>query len=271
MKKTVLITGASSGIGRETAKYFQQKGWNVSASMRKPEDEKELNKLENVIIPKLDVTDPESIKNAIEKTIGAFGKIDVLVNNAGYSLVGVFEASSIVQIEKQFSVNVFGVMNVIREILPYFRNSNNGTIINISSIGGKMTFPLFSVYHATKFAIHGFSESLKEELLQFNIKVKVIEPGGVKTEFYGRSMDIINSKKLKVYDSYEKKTFKIIKKFGDNGKLPIITAKIIFKAANDNSSKFHYPSGNDAKALLALRKILPFRAFTMLTRLAYRE
>ncbi|GAG77581.1 unnamed protein product, partial [marine sediment metagenome] len=160
MSKTVLITGASTGIGRETAKYFQEKGWNVAATMRSPEKEEELTKLHNVICPKLDVTDEKSIVLAFEKTFKEFGNIDVIVNNAGYSLTGVFEAATTAQLQHQYDVNVFGVMNVVRAILPYFRERKSGSIVNVSSVGGKMTLPLYSMYQSTKWTVSGFSEAL---------------------------------------------------------------------------------------------------------------
>ena len=121
MQKTVFITGCSSGIGKATTKYFAAKGWNVAATMRNPSKETELNNLSNVKLFAVDVTDSESIKKAITDTLEAFGNIDVIVNNAGYGTVGVFEAAEKQQIQRQFDTNVFGVMNVIREILPYFR------------------------------------------------------------------------------------------------------------------------------------------------------
>ena len=126
MQKTVFITGSSSGIGKASVKYFAQKGWNVAATMRDPSKEKELNTLENVKLFTLDVTNSESIQKAIADAIECFGGIDVIVNNAGYGGVGIFEAAQKEQIQRQFDTNVFGVMNVIREILPYFRKRKEG-------------------------------------------------------------------------------------------------------------------------------------------------
>jgi NADP-dependent 3-hydroxy acid dehydrogenase YdfG len=266
MNKTVLITGASTGIGRETALYFQKNGWNVSATMRNPENLNIFNGLQNLICLKLDVTDLESIKSAVGKTIDHFKGLDVIVNNAGYSLMGPFEASTNQQIERQFNVNVFGVMNVIKEILPYFRNRKEGIIINVSSIGGKLTFPLFSAYQGTKFAIHGFSEGLQHELLQFNIKVKIIEPGVVKTDFYHRSMELVKNENVKVYDKYAEKIMESMVKTEKRGSMPIKTAKVIYKAATDNRWKMHYSSGSDAKMLLFLRWLLPTGIFNKILR-----
>ncbi|MCJ7802295.1 MAG: SDR family oxidoreductase [Candidatus Marinimicrobia bacterium] len=261
MSKTVLITGASTGIGRETARFFQHQGWNVAATMRSPNNEKELTKLQNVIAPKLDVTDENSIALAISTTIDKFGAIDVIVNNAGYSLTGIFEAATTKQLQHQYSVNVFGVMNVVRSILPHFRGKNDGTIINVSFVGGKMTLPLYSIYQSTKWAVSGFSEALQFELRPFNIKVKIIEPGAVITDFYNRSMSHTKKDGLTDYDDYVQKIHAVNDKFVSRGNKPIKTAKIIFKAATNNNWKLYYPSGGDAKIFLKLRKLLPVRWF----------
>lgn len=136
-KQTILITGASSGIGKITAKYFAERGWNVAATMRTPEKETELKQVSGIKLYQLDVTDDESIGKAIGSAVKDFGKIDVLLNNAGYGAVGVFEKATREQIQKQFDTNMFGVMNVTRQILPYFREQKGGTIINVSSIDRK--------------------------------------------------------------------------------------------------------------------------------------
>ena len=187
--KTILITGSSSGIGRATAIKFQQEGWNVIATMRSPEKESELNNLENVFVTRLDVQNIDSIESALKAGIEKFGKIDVVLNNAGYGLMGTFESASRESIRRQFDVNVFGLFDVTRAILPHFRSNKSGVIINISSIGGRMTFPMMPLYHSTKFAVEGFSESLHYELEPLGIQVKVVQPGGVATEFAGRSLE----------------------------------------------------------------------------------
>ncbi|WP_244228721.1 SDR family oxidoreductase [Mucilaginibacter endophyticus] len=188
MNKTILITGASSGIGAATAKLFQAKGWNVIATMRQPENQTELKATDNLLLTRLDVLDLESIQNAVNEGIKKFGKIDVLVNNAGYGAFGTLESFTREQIIRQFNTNVIGLLDVTKALLPHFRANKSGVIINISSIGGKMTFPLGTLYHGTKFAVEGISESLSYEVEEFGGKVKIIEPGAIATDFAGRSL-----------------------------------------------------------------------------------
>ena len=200
MSKTSLITGSSTGIGRAAAFKFQQEGWNVIATMRTPEKEEDLGKLENVLVTRLDVQDLASIDAAIAQGIDNFGKIDVVVNNAGYGLMGTFESASRESVKRQYDVNVFGLFDVTRAVLPHFRANQSGMYINISSIGGRMTFPLISLYHSTKFAVEGFSESLHYELDPLGIQVKLVEPGAIATDFGGRSMDFQHDESLAAYN-----------------------------------------------------------------------
>ena len=189
MTSTVLITGCSTGFGEATARLFASRGWNVVATMRRPEAGAGLAALgDNVLVARLDVQDPASIDAAVAQAIARFGRIDVLVNNAGFGLFGVFEAAPRDKIREQFDVNVFGVMDVTRALLPHFRANRAGTIINISSGAGIFTLPMISLYCASKFALEGFSEALSYELASLGIAVKIVEPGGVtKTSFGERS------------------------------------------------------------------------------------
>ncbi|MBC8111127.1 MAG: SDR family oxidoreductase [Verrucomicrobia bacterium] len=266
MKKTVLITGTSSGIGKATVQYFVAKGWNVAATMRKPENETEMGKLAGVKLYRLDVMDENTIKTAISQAIADFGGIDAIVNNAGYGAVGIFEAATPEQIQKQFDTNVFGVMHVIREILPHFREKRNGTIINITSMGGLITFPIYSVYHGTKWAVEGFSEALQYELRDFNIKVKCVEPGAIKTDFYDRSMDLFKKDGLTAYDNYQNITFANTQKAGEQAPGPEVVAEKIYEAATDNNFRLRYPVGSQSPVLLFLRRIIPLSWFTGMVR-----
>ncbi len=263
--KTVLITGASSGIGKATAIYFQQKGWNVAATMRNPEKEKELTKLENVKVFKLDVTDVASMETAINDIITAFGRIDVLVNNAGYGLSGPFEATTEAQVRQQFEVNVFGLMNMTKAILPLFRKQKEGIVINISSLGGRVTVPNYSMYFSTKWAIEGYSESLRYEVAPFNIKIKLIEPGATHTDFSERSQVFADLERAPEYKDYIESVKRKIKKTAHKNRSNVtVVAKTIYKSATDGRKKLRYPCAGGAKAIIVLRKILGYRLFTLL-------
>ncbi|PJZ59303.1 SDR family oxidoreductase [Leptospira barantonii] len=254
-RKTVLITGSSSGIGKAAAKYFQAKGWNVIATMRSPEKDQDLKNLPNLLCTKLDVTKPDTIEKAIGEGIKTFGEIDVLVNNAGYGLVGPFEGASKEQIQRQFDTNVFGAMDVIQKILPHFRSNKKGLIINVASMGGRITFPLYSLYHSTKWALEGFTESLQYELSPFGIRVKLIEPGAIATDFIGRSSDSTSDQAPGEYKKFSDAVFKNMEDAMMTSRSETV-AKVIFKAAKSSSKRLRYVVGMDAKALLGLRKFL---------------
>lgn len=255
MNKTIFITGASSGIGRATAKLFQNKGWNVIATMRSPEKEEELNKLDNVLVTKLDVLELDTIEQAVSLGIETFGKIDVVLNNAGYGLMGTFESAKRESIMRQFAVNVQGLFDVTQTALPHFRKNKDGMFINISSIGGKMTFPLMPLYHSTKWAVEGFSESLRWEMAQIGVKVKLVEPGGVATDFGGRSMDLQHNPELSEYNEFVGSFMEAMQAAMDpsNMSKPEQIAEVIYIAATDGQDTLRYRAGADALQLLDAR------------------
>lgn len=254
MNKTILITGASSGIGKESAKLFQSKGWNVIATMRNPESETELNQLENVLVAKLDVLDLDSIQKAFKDGIQKFGGIDVLLNNAGYGAYGPLEAFSRDKILRQFNTNVIGLLDVTKAVLPHFRQYKKGVIINISSIGGRMTFPLGSLYHGTKFAVEGISESLNFEVEQFGGQVKIVEPGMIATDFAGRSFDFSNDENLAEYQNIVGALMTALPAMAQNASPASVVAEVIFEAATDGKNKMRYTAGEDAKMLITSRQ-----------------
>ncbi|HET8708518.1 MAG TPA: SDR family oxidoreductase, partial [Pseudomonadales bacterium] len=259
--KTVFITGCSTGIGRATAKLFQRQKWNVVATMRSPEKETELTKLDNVLVTRLDVNDADSIQSSIQQGIEKFGRIDVMVNNAGYALMGAFETLNDEQIQRQFDTNVFGLMRVCRAILPHFRQRNGGTLINVASMAGRLPIPLMSVYNASKWAVEGFTECLTYELSEFNVAVKIIEPGAVNTDFFGRSSDRDNTTGESAYQNYSDSQFPVLNQTGPGGSTSEDVAQVIYTAANDDSKRLRYQIGVDAKTLLTARKMLPDQVF----------
>lgn len=254
MKNTILITGASSGIGKETAKLFQSKGWNVIATMRNPENETELIQLENVLVAKLDVLDLDSIQKAFTEGVERFGSINVLLNNAGYGAYGTLESFTREKILRQFNTNVIGLLDVTKTVLPHFRENKKGIIINISSIGGKMTFPLGSLYHGTKFAVEGISESLNYEVEQFGGQVKIVEPGMIATDFGGRSFDFSNDPNMVEYQNIVGALMTAMPTMASNASPASVVAEVIFEAATDGKSQLRYTAGEDAKMLLANRQ-----------------
>jgi short-subunit dehydrogenase len=269
MKKTILITGTSSGIGKSSVLEFAKNGWNVIATQRNPENETAFKAYTNVKLYPLDVTNLESITQVFEKVKEEFGTIDVVLNNAGYGVDGAFEAMSDAVIENQFNTNVFGLMRVTREAIKAMRPSGGGTIIQISSMGGKITFPLYSIYHATKFAVEGFTESLHYEVAQFNIKLKLIEPGPIVTDFYGRSRKFIKPDYTNDYDGFISKFNAAAAKVLKDAEGPEVVAKTIYRAATDNSAKMRYAVGKPGPMLLKLRKLLSDKLYFLMVRKTY--
>src|SRR5258706_5848272 len=266
MNKVVLITGASSGIGLHTAKLFQAKNWKVAATMRTPENAVELEKIVDIECLRLDVTDIESIKSVIAATLDKFGRIDAVVNNAGFAVVGPFEAATQEQIDRQMQTNVYGVMNVCREILPYFREQKRGIIVNVASMGGRITFPPYSIYHASKWALEGFSEALRYEGKDFGIKIKIIEPGPIKTDFYERSQSVTKKEGLTAYDNFVARALPNLQKAGETGPDGSVVAETIYTSVSDDSWKMRYPV--NSRLVLTARRLLPDSLFLPIIRKA---
>ena len=210
--------------------------------------------------------DARTGKGAISQILEKFGRLDAVVNNAGYALAGAFEAATSEQIERQFQTNVFGVMNVCREVLPVFRQQKKGVIVNVASIGGRMTFPLYSLYNSTKWAVEGFSESLHYEVEQFGIRIKIIEPGPIKTDFYDRSQDLTRKENLTAYDHFIDRALPTIQNAGATAPDGSIVAAAIYEAVTDGTSKLRY--GVNTKGVLAARRFLPDSLFFRLIKTA---
>jgi NAD(P)-dependent dehydrogenase (short-subunit alcohol dehydrogenase family) len=237
MAKTILITGASSGIGRATALYFAAKGWNVAATLRDPLKADSALKHPQISLFALDVTDSDSIAQAISDTLNRYKKVDVLLNNAGYGLFGPLEAIEGQQIRQQFATNLFGLIGVTQQILPAMRHAGEGLIINVSSIVGRLALPYASSYVATKFAVEGLSESMRYELEPFHIRVKMVEPGSISTEFGKGSMQMAVSDP---YRASMDKFLGVFTKANSAGAKPEDVAKVIYRAANDSSNRLRY-------------------------------
>jgi NAD(P)-dependent dehydrogenase (short-subunit alcohol dehydrogenase family) len=235
MARTILITGASSGIGRASALYFAEKGWNVAATMRDPQKADVALQHPQISVFALDVTDAGSIARAVDETLARYQKIDVLLNNAGYALFGPIEASG--QIQHQFATNFFGLIEVTQQVIPAMRAAGEGLILNVSSIVGRLALPYASSYVATKFAVEGLSESMRYELEPFHIRVKLIEPGSILTEFGKGSMQVATSEP---YRASMNKFLGVFTKSNARAASPEDVAKVIFRAANDTSNRLRY-------------------------------
>jgi NADP-dependent 3-hydroxy acid dehydrogenase YdfG len=265
-RNTVLVTGAAKGIGRSTVLLFQKKGWNVAAAMKTLDQGTAFKGLANVKCYILDVRDTHSIKQWIKTVIEDFKHIDVLVNNAGIYTTCPLEAVEDEMVEQIFKVNIQGTIRVTREILPHFRERRKGTIINVSSIAGKITFPFQSLYHSTKWAIEGFSRGLAHELKAFNIRVTTVAPGMVKTNLYDGVRNLEENRYPMAYRTNFTNWYRFLMKNFQKGYGPEVPAKTIYRAAGVRCFKPNYASGMDTKLAFFFNKILPGCAFNAIIR-----
>ncbi len=262
MPQVAFITGCSSGIGYETALTLARNGFCTYAGVRNTKNSDTLeNKIANekldLNILQLDVNDKSSIENAVNQIKTKEKRIDVLINNAGYGLVGFFEELRLDEIRSQFETNFFGVLAVTKKVIPLMREQKSGTIINISSGAGQVGFPGISAYVSTKFAIEGFSESLMYELFPFGIRVIIIEPGVIKTNFFHNCIvSEKSSKKSSSYSNSLKKIQKNIELMQEHATSPVEVAKVILHALKTDEPKQRYVIGNDAAMILEAKKSL---------------
>jgi NAD(P)-dependent dehydrogenase (short-subunit alcohol dehydrogenase family) len=242
--KTVMITGCSSGYGLETARHFHEQGWNVIATMRTPREDA-LPRSDRLRVVALDVTDPDSIAAALE----ASGSIDVLVNNAGIGLMGAFEVTPMSTVREVFETNTFGVMAMTQAVLPQFRARRSGMVVNVTSSATLAPMPLVAVYTASKMAIEAFTASLAFELEEFNVRVKLVEPGyGPGTSFTSNGGTRMEGLFPEAYAAFSRRIF------ASFGKPAAVTsasdvAEVVLRAANDASGQLRFPAGPDAVAL----------------------
>lgn len=255
MTKTVLITGSSTGLGNTAAKKFAQEGWNVVATMRKPDRRLAEENPDRIFVTELDVAKPDTIEAAIAAGIDRFGRIDAVVNNAGVSILSIFEATPMSAIRGIFETNVFGVMNVIQAITPYFREQGGGTIVNVTSNMGFASNPLLTVYVATKHAVEGLSESLSYELESQNILVKLVEPGAMRTtNFASNTMAAAQNVTIpQAYKSYFDHMMNSMMNYPFDNADENQVADQVYAAACDPSNRLRYLAGPDAEETARLR------------------
>jgi len=262
--QVVLITGASSGIGMATARLLQERGYQVYATARQVEKMKSLGQA-GVRLLALDVTSEESMAAAVQTTLEEAGRIDVLVNNAGYGSYGALEDVPMREARYQFEVNIFGLARLIQLVLPAMRRQQAGKIINVSSIGGRIGEPHGAWYHATKFALEGLSDSLRMELRQFGIPVVVIQPGAIKTEWNGIARrNLLHVSGQTDYRDLAQKHVRMLESADRRGSEPLVIARVIEKAIGAHRPNTRYAAGAGAKVILFLRRVLSDRAFDQL-------
>ena len=255
--KVAIVTGSAAGIGYEIAIHLAKNGFRTYASMRSLQKANGITEMANnenlpLSLIQIDVTDDISITKAIDTVIKDSGRIDVLVNNAGYGLVGSVEDMSIEELKAQYETNVFGTFRVTKAVLPYMRKEHGGSIINISSIAGRIALPMYSAYVSTKFAIEGLSESMAYELEPFGIKVAIIEPGAIKTNFR-RELAAKGSSEDSPYSSMIQSPSKAIEKMLKHRLYPEEVAKTVIQAIENPKPKLRYIVGKDAEELIELR------------------
>ena len=269
-----VVTGSSTGIGFETSLLLARNGFYTYATMRnlnKSLKIKEIAEKENLHLKvlKLDVTDDESVKDAIRQIIDESSRIDVLVNNAGYGVMGAVEDLSLNEFKSQFETNFFGVIRVTKEVIPIMRKQGNGNIINVSSVGGIIGLPLNSAYISSKFALEGWSESMRYELEQFGVDVLLIEPGVVKTNFF-ENVVINNNNNMSSPDNktsaYSQLTQKLFEGFvpmlnSSTSSAPSDVAEVIYQAIESNNREVRYPVGKDAVSIIKMRQKLSDKDF----------
>jgi NAD(P)-dependent dehydrogenase (short-subunit alcohol dehydrogenase family) len=262
--RVAVITGSSSGIGFETALLLARSGFHTYATMRNLEKSKNITEIANteklpLQVVQLDVNDDISVKNAIDKIVAAAEneRIDVLVNNAGYGLFGPLEDISIEEIKAQFETNFFGVIRVTQQVLPVMRKQNSGgsTIVNVSSVGGRIGIPVLSAYQSTKFALEGLSESMSYELEPFGIRVVIIEPGFIRTNIINSSTSAEKALDSKSpYFSLTQKVKNHFKSMMENASSPPEeVAKVILQAITSENPQLRYTVGNDAATIIQAR------------------
>jgi len=259
MTRTIFITGSSTGLGRAAALRFAREGWRVWATMRRPDQEAELREHANVTLLPLDVTQPAQITAAAAHAIER-GPVDVVFSNAGYGLAGPLEGTSDEQIVHQIDTNLLGVIRTTRAFIPHFRERRAGLFIATTSIGGHITYPFNAVYHATKWAIEGLYESAAFELSKLGIGVKTVAPGGIRTDFMGRSLVLAR------HPAYDELVGTALARFTDPARQARYStaeqiADVVYEAATDGKDQLRYVAGEDATASFAQRRAVGDEAF----------
>jgi NAD(P)-dependent dehydrogenase (short-subunit alcohol dehydrogenase family) len=270
--KTALITGASSGIGEATALQLAELGYTVYAGARRVERMSDLAD-RGIRTSAVDVTNDATMDGLVDAIIAETGRIDVLVNNAGYGSYGALEDVPIEEARRQFEVNLFGLARLTQLVLPQMRAQRDGYIVNVSSMGGKIWEPLGSWYHASKFAVEGLSDSLRVEVVEFGIKVVIIQPGSIRSEWSGIAADQLEARSANTPYAGQAKIMGAVLRGVDQMRLasgPEVVAEAIAKAVQSPKPRTRYIVGGGARGILLAERILPDRGFDRFIQLGHR-
>ena len=259
-KNVALVTGVSSGIGRATAELLSERGFRVFGTMRRPGE----TDSRNVELVQLDVRDEESVATCVRTVLDRASRIDALVNNAGYALIGSLEETSTEEAKELFETNFFGVLRMNRAVLSIMREQRQGRIAIIGSVAGFVPMPYQGIYAATKHALEGYSESLDHEVRQFGIRVSVIEPGFTRTAMAQNAQ--IAGQTLAAYATGRRHVIDAVQQSTTQGEDPVRVASVVLEALTSRSPRLHYPAGYRARLISGLRKFVPTRLFDKVLR-----
>jgi NAD(P)-dependent dehydrogenase (short-subunit alcohol dehydrogenase family) len=252
-KKVALVTGVSSGIGQATAALLSRRGFRVFGTMRRPSETN--GRFAYMEVARLDVREEESVRSCVQTVLDQAGRIDALVNNAGHSLIGSAEETSMEETRELFETNFFGTLRMIQAVLPAMRKQRSGRIVNISSVVGFLPAPYMGIYAASKHALEGYSESLDHEVRQFGIRVSVIEPGFTRTNLAQNGK--LASQPIAAYASERNRVLDAIRESIANGEDPARIASVVLEALTSHSPRLRYPAGREVKILTLLKKLAP--------------
>jgi NAD(P)-dependent dehydrogenase (short-subunit alcohol dehydrogenase family) len=264
-QKVVLVTGASSGAGQATARLLAQRGYRVFGTSRSPTGAETTPGLEMLA---LDVRADDSVAACLNAVTSRAGRLDVLVNNAGYELAGALEELSLDEAKAQFETNFFGVVRMVKAVLPLMRRQKEGWIISVSSLSGLSPIPFMGMYSASKFALEGYSEALRQELKPFNIHVSQIEPGFLKTPMMSHRQ--VAAAAIEAYEPWRQRAYSAIRGYEEHGPGPELVADTVLKIADSSAPRLRYAIGSQAKLVTRLRQFLPAGAFEQGTRRTFR-
>lgn len=260
-QQVALVTGASSGIGKATAMALAAAGFQVIGTAR---NTARVIASAGVTFLDLDVTSDESVASAVKQVIDKFGRIDVLVNNAGVGSTGAAEEFSITQTHNIFDINVYGVMRMTKAVLPHMRTQGRGRIINVSSLSGFVPSPFMALYVSTKHAVEGYSQSLDHEVREHGIRVLLVEPGPINTPFAGHS--VLADTPMPLYAAGRRNYDELIEKNLSSGDDPAVVARVIVTAATDRNPKLRRTAGSAAARISAVHRVAPARSFDRVIR-----